>query len=167
MESQYFMSFNVEKANKKIVVKREFGSRREMVWKAWTTSDALDKWWAPKPYKAITESMDFTVGGFWLYYMLGPEGDRHWARVDYRAINPLSSFAAYDAFCDEEGNINGDLPRTVWHVDFSDKGKSTLVEIVLEFDKLGDLEQTLEMGFQEGFTMGLSNLDELLEKKDA
>jgi hypothetical protein len=37
-----------------------------------------------------------------------------------------------------------------------------LVTITSTFDKPEDLEQTIEMGFREGFTMGLNQLEELL-----
>ena len=36
-------------ANKKIFVVREFEGTPEQVWQAWTESELLDKWWAPKP----------------------------------------------------------------------------------------------------------------------
>lgn len=166
MEKSPFTTFDVDKSNHKIIIKRDFAAKKELVWKAWTTSEILDTWWAPKPYEAVTQTMDFTVGGFWLYYMLSPEGERHWGRADFRAIDPGNGFVTYDAFCDEEGNIDGDLPRTLWHVNFLAEGESTSMEIELEFDDLDDLEKTLEMGFQEGFTMGLSNLDEVLAKME-
>ena len=37
-----------------------------------------------------------------------------------------------------------------------------MVEITLTFYTFADLEQTLAMGFREGFTTGLNQLDELL-----
>ena len=39
-------------ANKKLFVIREFEGTPEQVWEAWTESELLDKWWAPKPWKA-------------------------------------------------------------------------------------------------------------------
>jgi len=39
---------------------------------------------------------------------------------------------------------------------------STTVNIAISFDKLADLEMIVKMGFQEGFTMGLGQLEEEL-----
>ncbi len=39
-------------ANKKLIVVREFDAPLEEVWRAWTDSKILDKWWAPKPWRA-------------------------------------------------------------------------------------------------------------------
>ena len=58
--------YNVDRANKKIYVTREFDAPADLVWKAWTTKESLDEWWAPKPWKAITVSMDLCTGGRWL-----------------------------------------------------------------------------------------------------
>lgn len=82
--------FSKDVANKKLTVVREFDAPLEKVWKAWTESELLDQWWAPKPWKAITQSMDFREGGKWLYYMLGPDGSRHYCRADYKTIVPTN-----------------------------------------------------------------------------
>ncbi|RPI65216.1 MAG: SRPBCC domain-containing protein, partial [Ignavibacteriales bacterium] len=104
------MEFNKDLKNKKIYVKREFNASPEDVWNAWTNSELLDQWWAPKPWKAKTKSMDFREGGSWLYAMVGPDGTENFARVDYEKINPYKSFAGYDSFCDKKGNINTEPP---------------------------------------------------------
>lgn len=62
-------------ANKKLIVVREFDAPLAEVWKAWTDSSILDQWWAPKPWKAKTKTMDFREGGTWLYSMVGPDGN--------------------------------------------------------------------------------------------
>lgn len=111
MKSSLLMDFIVDKENNKIKVKREFAAPVDKVWAAWTQSELLDQWWAPKPWKTETKSMDFREGGRWLYSMVGPGGERHWCLADYEKITPRQSFSALDAFCDEEGNINKDFPQ--------------------------------------------------------
>jgi uncharacterized protein YndB with AHSA1/START domain len=59
MKSDLFMEFTVDKANSKVSVKREFAAPLQDVWAAWTESELLDQWWAPKPWKAKTKIMDF------------------------------------------------------------------------------------------------------------
>jgi len=150
--------------NKQLNITREFNAPVDKVWKAWTTADQLDKWWAPKPWKAITKSMDFKVGGFWLYCMAGPNGEKAWCRVDFTAINDGQSFDATATFCDENGNIDKSFPPMHWQNEFKATATGSKVEIVLSFDTEADLEQIVKMGFKEGFSMGLGNLDELLAK---
>lgn len=103
--------------------------------------------------------MDFREGGHWLYAMVGPEDEEHWARVDYLKITPEQYFSAYDGFCDAEGNSNPSMPRNKWENTFTNQGNETSLHMLLTFDKLEDLKKIVEIGFKEGFTAGLENLD--------
>lgn len=149
-------------AGKKLRVTREFDAPLEEVWKAWTEKELLDQWWAPKPWKATTMSMDFRNGGRWLYYMEGPDGTKHYCRADYTTIITNKSYEGLDAFCDEKGNINTEFPRTNWKVTFSKTDTGTKVETELIFASVEDSEKLMEMGFKEGFAAAHNNLDELL-----
>ena len=148
--------------NKKIKVTREFDAAVEKVWRAWTEKELLDQWWAPRPWKAVTMSMDFSNGGTWLYYMEGPDGSRHYCRADYRSIVANKSYEGLDAFCDEKGNINNEFPRMHWKVAFNKADSGTKVDVEITFSSVEDLQKIIEMGFQEGFASAHNNLDELL-----
>jgi len=153
------MNFSVDKENKKIKVEREFAAPVEKVWEAWTDKNLLDRWWAPKPWQTKTKTRDFREGGSWLYAMVGPDSTAHWCRADYRSVQKLKGFSLQDAFCDENGKINTDFPSTKWDVSFSPNGETTMVHIELSYDSAEDLEKILALGFKEGFTMALENLD--------
>ena len=157
------MQINKDLDNKRMIITRSFDAPVSDVWRAWTESELLDQWWAPKPWKAETKSMDFRVGGYWLYAMVGPDNTKHWARADYTAINPKKSFHAIDSFCDENGNKTTDAPSMNWKNSFNEKGEGTEVTVEINFDSTKDLQTILDMGFEQGFTDGLNNLDELLQ----
>ena len=154
-------------ANKKLQVIREFEASVDQVWDAWTQSELLDQWWAPKPYKAITKTMDFREGGSWFYFMLGPEGDKHYCRVDYNKIIPQKEFECQDLFCDENGVPNNMAPGMHWNCYFSPSAIGTKVSIDINFKSEEDMEKIIEMGFKEGFTAAHANLDEVLSKVSA
>jgi len=153
---------NKDLANKKITVIREFDAPVEKVWKAWTQKELLEEWWAPKPWKARTKTIDFREGGYWLYAMVGPDGTESWARVNFQTIDVNKSFTAEDFFCDEKGERVDDLPGMQWKNTFTGTGKSTKVTVELTFKSEEDLNKILELGFEEGFTAALGNLDEVL-----
>ncbi|MDB5271863.1 MAG: Activator of Hsp90 ATPase 1 family protein [Chitinophagaceae bacterium] len=165
MKANLLMNFSVDKEKKKINVEREFEAPLETVWAAWTQHELQDQWWAPKPWKANTKSQDFKAGGHWLYAMEGPDGAKQWSKSDYISVVPMKSYSAKDAFCDENGNITNELPGSLWTVQFKPAGEFTHVSIELKFDTLKDLEKIIATGFKEGFTMGMENLDALLESK--
>ncbi len=154
--------FSVDKEKKTITVKREFDAEVALVWEAYTKSELLDQWWAPKPWKARTKTMDFREGGSWHYAMVGPEGEEHWALANYQKIEPKKSFTGLDAFADAEGNVNKQMPQSKWEISFTDKGQITLVQILISYEDLAQLETTIQMGFKEGLAMAMEGLDELL-----
>lgn len=163
MNSNLLFDFSVNKEKKTITVNREFAAGLHLVWDAWTKPEILDLWWAPKPYRNQTKTLDFRVGGFWLYAMISPENLAHWCRSDYKSIDVLKRFSAVDAFCDENGIDSKQHPNSLWTNTFIESANTTTVNIVIQYKELADLEKIIEMGFKEGFTMGLGNLTEYLE----
>ncbi|MGZ3880780.1 MAG: SRPBCC family protein [Flavisolibacter sp.] len=156
--------YTKDEANKKLFAEREFDAPVKDVWRAWTEPALLDQWWAPRPWKAVTVSMNFKDGGTWLYYMQGPDGTRHYCRADYSSIVANKSYHGLDSFCDEKGNVNTELPAMSWKVDFNETSSGTKIRVEITFDSLDSLQKIVDMGFKEGFAMAHNNLDELLSK---
>ena len=150
---------------KQMIVEREFKGPLDLIWRAWTEAELLDKWWAPKPWKTVTKHMDFREGGYWLYCMKGPnEGERHWGKANYLKIRVEDFFDAKDIFCDEDGNENKELPGTGWHVMFTQIKTGTKVKVITSFSSIEAMKQLIEMGVKEGTKMCHNNLDELLHE---
>lgn len=164
MNKTAIFNFTVDKENKKIRVERSFDAPVDLVWSAWTEAELLDQWWAPKPWKAETKSMDFTEGGRWVYAMVGPEGEKHWALMQYLSIAPKKSFTSRDGFGDPDGKVNETMPTSTWVNTFSEKAGTTSVTNDISFADLAQLESLIQMGFKEGYTMGLDNLEDLLAR---
>jgi uncharacterized protein YndB with AHSA1/START domain len=106
--------------------------------------------------------MEFKEGGSWIYAMIDPDGKEYWGRTDYKKITPIDGYKTLDAFANEKGEVNPDLPRATWDVNFLDKGKNTLVQTVVTYKSLEALETVLNMGMQEGLASTLERLDDLL-----
>ncbi|HXD77214.1 MAG TPA: SRPBCC domain-containing protein [Puia sp.] len=156
-------TFTKDTGGRTLVVVRQFDAPLDKVWRAFTQQDILDQWWAPRPWKTETKSLDFRAGGLWLYCMVGPNGDRHWCRVEFTAVESGKSFKASSGFCDENGVPNPALPVMHWHTVFSATSAGSKIDVTIRFDKETDLKTIVEMGFETGFSMALGNLDELLE----
>ena len=162
MNTNLLFDFTANKENRTIHIKREFAADLPLVWKAWTTAELLDQWWAPLPYQNKTKALDFREGGAWLYSMISPENQVHWCRFDYEKIEAEKSYTGLDAFCDEAGTLNPDFSRMQWQNVFNNSANGTVVNITITVDTFETLEKIIEMGFKEGFTMGLNQLESLL-----
>ena len=162
MITKHKASFAKNAEAKKITVTKEIDAPIEKVWEAWTTAAQLDKWWGPKPWNAVTKKMDFREGGSWEYKMQGPHGEEQWDKLEFTGITAPKQFTATDLFMDEKGNKNTDMPSTNWKNSFTKKGDGTTIVSELSFAKKEDMEKILKTGFEQGFSTGLDQLEELL-----
>ena len=162
MNSNLLFNFKIDKSTSTVFVDKEFDAELSLVWDAFTKQEILDQWWAPKPFISKTKYMDFRVGGRRFYAMVSPEGQEHWSIQDFTAISPITNFKYVSAFADKDENINKEFPSSAWNLDFSEANGVTKVSITIKHKELSDLERHIQMGFKEGFTMTLNDLDQLL-----
>jgi uncharacterized protein YndB with AHSA1/START domain len=69
-----------------VVLSRELPFARELVWKAMTHPDHVNRWWGPDGFRNEDIQMDFRVGGLWSYTMVGPDGTRFPNRVWFKEL---------------------------------------------------------------------------------
>ena len=162
MKADLQFDFLVDKEKSTMTIKKEFAARRQLVWDCHTKSELLDQWFAPKPLTTKTKSMDFSEGGHWHYVMIDQDGQEYWGRLDYQTINPIDHYTALDSFSDESGALNPELPRSSWHVSFTEAAERTVVQTIVTYKSSDDLEKVIGMGMKEGMTSALERLDELL-----
>ena len=160
MKNNLLFDFTVDKTTKTVFVNREFAVELSLVWDAFTKQEILDQWWAPEPWKARTIYMDFKVGGRRFYAMVGPEGEEHFSVQKYTSISPKTNFKMFNAFADKDENL--ELPGSDWDFNFSEENGITKVSITIFNESSDRMEKMIEMGFKEGFTMTLNNLEKLL-----
>ena len=156
------MEFIINKDTKTVSITREFPAELSLVWDAYTKPELLDQWWAPKPLTSKTKAMDFREGGRRFYAMVTPEGQERWAVQKYTSITPKTNFKLFNAFADENENL--ELPGSDWDLSFSEQDGTTKVSISIYNESLERLERMVAGGFREG-TMGqLKNLEDLLAR---
>jgi len=153
--------FTVDKPTHTVHVTREFDAALPLVWDAFTKQEILDQWWAPKPWTSRTKHMDFKEGGRRFYAMVSPDGQESWQIQDYTSITPKTNFKYLSVFADKDENPH--LPGSDWDLTFSEQNGMTKVNIVIYNESIERMEQMIEMGFREGFTMTLNELELLLK----
>jgi uncharacterized protein YndB with AHSA1/START domain len=56
-----------------IISRRVFAVSRELMFRAWTKPEHLNKWWGPKGFTSTFSEFDPKPGGKWRYVMHGPD----------------------------------------------------------------------------------------------
>jgi uncharacterized protein YndB with AHSA1/START domain len=158
--------FNKDDNSATFYIMKVFNVEVSEVWNHFTKAELIDQWWAPNPWKCKTLNMDFTPEGFWNYAMISPENEKNFSGVQFHEINFHRSFDYSAFFTDANGNINKKLSSSNWLLGFTGVEEGTKLTVNIHFKTTDDMTAILEMGFEDGFKMGLNQLENLLNKKD-
>lgn len=166
--------FKVGEDKQTLVVERLFDAPRDKVWDAYTKPELLARWWGPNGWETEIKHMDFSVGGYWHYCMRcvdKAQGDFYgmesWGRGDYTAISAPDSFSYDDAFSNEAGEPNPDMPVSHTRVELNEEADKTRLTSTTRYDNPEALSQVLAMGLEEGLKQTLDNLENLVREPQA
>ncbi len=112
---------------KNLTVTRTFDAPVESVWKQWSDSDKVRKWWGPKSFTSPLAKMDFREGGVSLVCMRAPKefgGFDMYNTWTYKKIVPHERIELVLNFSDKDGNkldpakigLPAGIPQDVPHV---------------------------------------------------
>jgi uncharacterized protein YndB with AHSA1/START domain len=135
----------------------------ERVWNAYTDPQQLERFWGPPGWPATFTKWDHTVGGKADYTMNGPRGEKASGTWEFLEIDGPRTFTVLDAFADEDGNPNPDLPSMRMTFTFAPSETGTRMVNTSYFASLDALEQVVAMGAVEGTKLAMSQLDAVLQ----
>ncbi len=149
-------------------IERSFDAPRELVFECWTDGDKLTKWWAPNNWTTPVSKMDMRPGGQWHYCMKGPDDGSEWANYEawglalIKEVDPPKKLVWEDAFSDETGEVNTEMPTSTITFEFFDEDGKTRVQATAVYATEADLQKVIEMQMIDGMTSAFVNLDNLL-----
>ena len=111
----------------------EFDATIEQVWELWADPRKLERWWGPPTHPATFEQHDLAPGGTVTYFMTGPEGERYRGLWHVLAVDAPRSLEVEDAFADDTGRRNPDLPVTRMRMELTEADGRTRMEMRSQF----------------------------------
>ncbi len=72
--------------DEQILITREFNAPKHLVYKAYTTPELVQRWWAGQRGNVTSVEIDLRVGGTWRYVMVANEGFEVGFHGEYREI---------------------------------------------------------------------------------
>lgn len=108
-----------------ILITREFGAPRHLVYRAWTTPELIKRWWSGDRGKVTTAEVDLRVGGTWRYVMTANGGFEVAFHGEYREIVPGERIVSTEIF---EGMPGAEAVVTVTFTE--NDGRTTLAMLV-------------------------------------
>jgi len=139
---------------------RVYEAPRELVFRTWTETGHLERWWGPQGFSLTTREIDVRPGGVWRYVMHGPDGTDYGNKITYREI------AAPERIVYSHGDDEDDEQFRVT-VTFAERDGRTELTMRSVFRSAEELAYVArEYGAVEGARSTLDRLAELLRELD-
>ena len=145
-------------------VTRIFDAPRELVFKMWTDSAHLAKWWGPKGFTNPVCEVDPKPGGAIYIVMRAAHGVDHPMNGVFQEVTPPERLVFTNNAIDDHGNR---LLEGLTTVTFEDHGGKT--KLTLETRAVGLVEGAAKMlaGMDAGWNQSLDRLDSLVSSRTA
>ena len=107
-----------------VVVTRVLDAPVEPVWRAWSESEQMMRWWGPTGFTCPVARMDVREGGTSLVCMRSPDGHDIYNTWTYERVAPMRELEFVQRFADSDGKplapaalgLPPDIPAEVRHV---------------------------------------------------
>lgn len=144
-----------------MTITAKFDADAERLWELWSDPRQLERWWSPPSHSSTFVEHELTVGARTTYFMTGPDGEKHhgWWRIE--EVEPPHRLRIKDDEVDDEGKPIDGGP-TAMTVTIAETDGTATMSIQTHFADRKSLEQTIEMGFEQGLTETLNQIDPLL-----
>ena len=145
-------------SDREMTIERVFDAPRELVYRAWTEPEHLDKWYGPDGMSVVTTEHDFSVGGSWRFEM-GPAGSGGGMPMKsiFREIVPLERVVTEDSM-ETEGQSTPVEVMTVTAT-FEDQGDKTKLTLHILHASEELRKRSEEVGIQHGWSSAFDCLD--------
>jgi uncharacterized protein YndB with AHSA1/START domain len=144
--------------DEQILITREFDAPRHLVYKAWTTPELVERWWAGHRGKTTLVEMDVRVGGRWRYVLIASSGGQEVGfHGEYREIVPNERLQYTEVY---EGAPGGD-PAVVTATFVEDDGRTRL-ELLTEVTSKEIRDMIMDSGMEVGMQEQMDIIDEIL-----
>lgn len=149
------MSKTNDASNRTLSVKKILTAPVKLVWEAWTNTDHIVQWWAPKGMKINVEEHDFRVGGKWKYSMPMPDGNLFVSEGTYLEITPYKKIITTADFKPMTESVE-------LHIEFEADGDKTNFTFSVIHATEEYCKQQEKMGFYNGWGSAFDRMEVLI-----
>jgi uncharacterized protein YndB with AHSA1/START domain len=139
-------------------VSRVFSAPRETVFKAWSSADAIKRWFCPDGYSVPEAKVEMRIGGAFEVCMRSPEGVDHWTRGAFTEVVAPERLTIDHHIIDPCGG--GPLFSAVTQVKFTAAPGGTLMEVAQTYAVADSAHaEPMIKGAPEGWRQTLDKLE--------
>jgi len=149
-----------------MTITAEFDADAERLWELWADPRQLERWWSPPSHSSTFVEHELAAGARTTYFMTGPDGEKHHGAWRIEEVDPPHRLRLADDEVDAEGKPEDGGP-TAMTVTIAEAGDTATMSIQTHFADRESMEQTIEMGFEQGLAETINQVDPLLSAAKA
>jgi uncharacterized protein YndB with AHSA1/START domain len=143
--------------DEQILITREFDAPKHLVYKAWTTPELVERWWAGHRGRTTLVELDLRVGGKWRYVLVAASGGQEVGfHGEYTEIVPNERLKWTEFY---EGMPESD-PAFVTAT-FSEEDGRTRLELLTEVTSKEIRDMIVESGMEVGAQEQMDIIEEI------
>ncbi len=136
---------------------RVFHARRETVFKAWSSTEHVKRWFSPETFTVPDAKVQMRVGGPFEVCMRSPTGEEHWTRGTFVEVTPHTRLVI-DMYCTDSAGRK--LFRAYTEVDFADALGGTRMDVVQSYTLSDPSMAWMVKGAPDGWRTTLDKLEQ-------
>ena len=141
-----------------ILITREFDAPKHLVWKAWTTPELVERWWAGERGKVTHVEIDLRVGGRWRYVMVADGGFEVAFHGEYHELVPNERMVSTEAY---EGLPDADANASLNTMTLSEENGRTKLEVLVEHKTKEHRDGHINSGMEGGMQEAMDRLEQV------
>ena len=135
---------------------RVFHAPRATVFKAWSTTDHVKRWFCPETFTIPDATVQMHVGGPFEVCMRSPTGEVHWTRGTFVEVTPHTRLVI-DMHCTDAAGKQ--LFRAYTEVDFADALGGTRMDVLQTYTLIDPTVAWMVTGAPDGWRTTLDKLE--------
>ena len=144
-----------------VTLTRVFDAPRVLVWKAWTDSKMMARWFGPRSFTNPVCELDVRVGGSLRIVMRGPDGNDYPMKGVFREVIAPERLVFTNIAVDKDGKhlLEGETTVT-----FAESNNKTTLTLRTHAVGLVPIAPQMLAGMEAGWTQSIDKLEELMKR---
>jgi uncharacterized protein YndB with AHSA1/START domain len=144
-----------------ILITRDFSAPKDLVFKAYTTPELIERWWTAKRGSMKVCEVDLRVGGKWRYVMEAEGGFEVAFHGEYREIVPNERLVSTEVFEGAPVPEGVELPETLNTLTLEEVDGRTRMTLLVDAPDRTVRDAIVESGMEDGLQDALDLLEDV------
>jgi uncharacterized protein YndB with AHSA1/START domain len=150
-------------ADEQILITRDFDAPKELVYRAFTTPELVERWWSGLRGEVTLAEIDLRVGGKWRYVMVAHGGMEVGFHGEYLELVPNERIVSTEVYEGVPQPEDGPEEGTVNTATFAEADGRTTLTILVDAPSKEVRDAIVESGMEDGMQEAMDKLEQVAQ----